>query len=184
MIYLPGKAVFIHIPRTAGNSITNTIASVCIPASIDIILGTNHWDLPNFYQVSRHVPAFDLKNFIPEWDNIFKFAIHRPHLDRIESFARLVKRERECILRSKCIPKPTADQWFLRLALSENYYDKIKNDWSKQDTDWFTLDRNGSDLGVHIYDYKDLNNVWPEICKRCLIPHSPLSHLGSSKNYD
>ena len=40
MIYLPKRAVFIHIPRTGGNSITSAVASICAGRGIDIILGT------------------------------------------------------------------------------------------------------------------------------------------------
>jgi hypothetical protein len=93
MIYLPHRAVFIHIPRTAGNSITSAIASTCAGRGVDIILGTGR--VENWEHTRRHRKAAFLKDRIGEWEDIYKFAIHRPMEDRIESAAKLIQRDVE-----------------------------------------------------------------------------------------
>ena len=54
MIYLPKRAVFIHIPRTAGNSITNAIAKSCAGRNVDVIIGTAQ-GVKGFGRSNRHI---------------------------------------------------------------------------------------------------------------------------------
>ena len=82
MIYLPKRALFIHIPRTGGNSITSAIASSCAGKGIDIIIGTASLKLNHWGKFQRHGRACILRTFIEEWDDIFKFAIYRPEEER------------------------------------------------------------------------------------------------------
>ncbi|REK60236.1 MAG: hypothetical protein DWQ49_06410, partial [Bacteroidetes bacterium] len=85
MIYLPKRALFIHIPRTGGNSITNAIASSCAGKGIDVIINTASFRLTYWGKFQRHARACILKKFIEEWDDIFKFAIYRPEEERLIS---------------------------------------------------------------------------------------------------
>ena len=175
MIYLPKRAVFIHIPRTAGNSITSAIASECAGKYIDVIVGTGNWDVENFYSISRHIRARELQPLITEWDEIFKFAIHRPLNDRINSVLKLIKRDRENIESwGLC-----SDAW-KKLVLSDDYEKRIKETWIHHDTEWFTKDRNNNDIGVEIYNYNELPDKWEEICDKCKIPRCKLPHINSS----
>ena len=73
MIYLPQRAVFIHIPRAAGNSVTSAIASVCAGKGVDIILGTGG-AIENWNKFGRHARAAVLEKVVGEWDDIYKFA--------------------------------------------------------------------------------------------------------------
>jgi hypothetical protein len=175
MIYLPKRAVFIHIPRTGGNSITNAIASSCVGKKIDIVLGTCHWSIKDFYHVSLHVPAKHLKKHIKEWDSIFKFAIHRPLEDRIESVIKLITQEKKRKNRSK-----NTNEIWQKLVDSDNYEETIRQQWKSHTTEWFTLGEKNEDLGVRIYNYNELHRSWPEICANCNIPYSKLLHLNKS----
>ena len=65
MIYLPKRAVFIHIPRAAGNSVTSAIAQTCAGKGIDIVLGTGGM-IENWQQMKSHVRAVKLKEMINE----------------------------------------------------------------------------------------------------------------------
>lgn len=175
MIYLPKRAVFIHIPRTGGNSITSAIASSCVGKKIDIVLGTCHWSIKDFYHVSLHVPAKHLKKHIKEWDSLFKFAIHRPLEDRINSAIKLIENAKKMNYDSKFVN----NKW-QQIVDSNNYADIIRNDWKEHTTEWFTLGYNSEDLGVNVYNFNQLNEKWPEICKKCNIPYTELPKLNKS----
>lgn len=171
MIYLPHRAVFIHIPRTAGNSITSAIAGVCAGRGIDVILGTGG-GIKNWRQVNRHVRAATLKEIIAEWDNIYKFAINRPMEERVKSVARLIQRDLD-----KNIHKdPTCPEVWKRVLKNEN-----ENYWSafmEQTTDWYTKGHNNESLGVEIYEISEINDKWYEICEKCNIPQCFLPRLN------
>tara|TARA_R110000824_G_scaffold269679_1_gene458149 strand:- start:77 stop:598 length:522 start_codon:yes stop_codon:yes gene_type:complete len=173
MIYLPHRAVFIHIPRTAGNSITSAIASTCAGRGVDIILGTgrvNGWE-----HTRRHRRAQLLKDLIEEWEDIYKFAIHRPEEDRVQSAARLIERD----VRNKVHEKPSCPEPWRRVLKNEDkhYWDGFK----EQTTDWYIKGGQGEDLGVELYRFSELNEKWSEICDKCDIPQCILPRLNSSK---
>ena len=175
MIYLPQRAAFIHIPRTAGNSITSAIGSICAGRGIDIILGTAS-DIKDYYRVCRHIIAADLKDFIEEWDDIYKFAIHRPINERIDSIIRVVERDQEL----KINEDPTCGPSWKRILEMKDYEAFMRNNWKGHTTEWFTTGHNGEDLGVEVYNYEDLPDRWHEICDKCKIPRCDLPHLNKS----
>jgi len=173
MIYLPKRAVFIHIPRTAGNSITNAIASACAGNNYDIFIGTGAHSVEHWSHVARHSTASRLKKFITEWDDIFKFAIVRTEEDRLNSIKRLVQRDIERKVHELDI---CAEGW-RRVLMSEDkqwYWDLM----TEQDTDHYTKGLDGEDLGVELFDYNRLDELWPEICAKCQLPTIPLPHLN------
>tara|TARA_Y100001938_G_scaffold150364_1_gene240972 strand:- start:32266 stop:32796 length:531 start_codon:yes stop_codon:yes gene_type:complete len=176
MIYLPKRAVFIHIPRTGGNSITNAIASTCAGRGIDVIIGTANL-IKHYYRTSRHIRASFLKGFIEEWDDIYKFAIHRPLDERIASIIRLVERDQKL----KINEDPTCGPYWKKILEMKDYKEFMRNDWKDHTTEWYTQGKNGQDLGVETYDFSKLNDSWDEICDKCQIPRSDLPHLNKAE---
>jgi len=171
MIYLPQRAVFIHIPRAAGSSVTSAIAGVCVGSGIDTILGTGP-GVKNWRHVSRHVRAATLKEIIAEWDNIYKFAVNRPMEERVKSAARLIQRDFD-----KNIHKdPTCPEGWKRVLKNEdeNYWPSFM----RQTTDWYTKGHNNESLGVEIYEMSEINDKWYEICDKCHIPRCVLPRLN------
>ena len=174
MIYLPHRAVFIHIPRTAGNSITSAIASTCAGRGVDIILGTGRVD--GWEHTRRHRRAQLLKDLIEEWEDIYKFAIHRPEEDRAQSAAKLIQRDIE----NKVYENPLCPKPWKRVLTGKDesaYWDGFK----EQTTDWYIKGEQGEDLGVELHEFSELNEKWPEICDKCDIPQCILPRLNSSK---
>jgi hypothetical protein len=174
MIYLPQRAVFIHIPRAAGNSVTSAIAGVCVGKGIDIILGTGP-RTKKWRQVERHIKAAALKELIDEWDDIYKFAINRPIKERAKSVARLIQND----LDNGVHEDPTCPEGWRRVLNNED-----ENFWPgfmRQTTDWYTKGKNKESLGVEIYEMSEINYKWYEICEKCNIPQCSLPRLNQSK---
>lgn len=174
MIYLPHRAVFIHIPRTAGNSITSAIASTCAGRGVDIILGTGG-EVKGLQNINRHARASALKENIEEWDDIYKFAIHRSMGDRVKSAARLIERD----VHNKVHEDSTCTEAWKKVLRNED-----RDYWTtfmRHTTDWFTKGDSLEGLGVEIYDFSEINDKWNEICDKCNIPQCPLPRLNSSK---
>jgi hypothetical protein len=175
MIYLPKRAVFIHVPRSGGNSITSAIASSCAGKRIDAIIGTAPATKPYWELLNAHITAHNLKPFIDEWDSIFKFAIYRPEQERLESVKKLVQRD----INNKTFEHPSCDERWKDILLSDNkewYWNRFRS----QDIDYYTKGPDGEDLGVEIFNLCDLDRIWPEICDRCKIPRCSLSVLNKS----
>jgi len=176
MIYLPKRAVFIHIPRTAGNSITSAIASACAGNNYDIFIGTAAHSIEHWSHVARHSTASRLKKFITEWDDIFKFAIYRPEEDRLDSVQRLMQRD----LDLKIFNDPTCPEGWKNFLLSDEDRQRHIDGFKKRDWDFYTKDSENNNIGVHRYDLDKINELWPEICDNCKIPRCSLPHLNSA----
>lgn len=175
MIYLPGRAVFIHVPRAAGNSITNAIASACAGNNFDIFIGTGAHSIPHWWHFARHARACVLKKYITEWDDIFKFAIYRPEEERLNSIKSLVYKDIALDVDKSAL---CADGWKKVLSSEDKeWYWDIQR---KQDLAWFTKGYDGEDLGVEIFDYHKLNEQWWEICVKCDIPQCSLPYLNKA----
>lgn len=177
MIYAPKRFVFIHIPRTAGNSITSAICCACAGKGIDVIVGTAP-PIKFHKKIHRHIPAFGLKRFIPEWDDIYKFAVYRPEEDRIRSAIGLVRND----LENKVHEESTCSESWKELLLSEDPEKKISNMTSGRPCSYYTTGEDGSNMGVDVWDFRFINEDWEEICTRCKIPYNPLPRLCSTSS--
>ncbi|MQF98171.1 MAG: hypothetical protein FI729_01375 [SAR202 cluster bacterium] len=173
MIYLPERAVFIHIPRTGGNSIKNAIASVCIGKDIPAVVSTMPTYIKEFDRVQGHQTASVLKGYIREWNDIYRFAVHRPIEDRFESMNNFIKM-------IKARPNHQVPEQLKDFMAIEDHLSYFKKEWSGHTTQFFTQGLYGEDLGVEVYNYEDLPDRWHEICDKCKIPRCDLPHLNKS----
>tara|TARA_R110000796_G_scaffold57672_3_gene132955 strand:- start:29489 stop:30028 length:540 start_codon:yes stop_codon:yes gene_type:complete len=179
MIYLPKRALFIHIPRTAGNSITNTIASSCAGNNYDILVCNTPFELTIDWSrvLHTHVMARVLKPHIIDWDNIFKFAIFRSEEERLNSIKRLVERD----ILQKTYEHAACNERWREVLLNTSTREQFYEDQKKFDLDHYTKSLTGDDLGVEIFNYNQLNERWLEICDKCQIEKCELPHLNSSR---
>lgn len=176
MIYLPRRGLFVHIPRTAGNSVTAGIASITAGRGIDCLVCTSSNDHIVCPGLRRHANAAELKPMIAEWDNIYKFCIDRDVDERIDSVCRLIARD----IRNGVHEDPTCTAGWRSLLLDPNHRDVIIERQGHQDTDWYTLSPQMEDLGVERIPYAELNDRWPEICDKLQIPRCELPHLNQA----
>ena len=176
MIYLPKRAVFIHIPRTGGNSIKNAIASTCIGHGIPSLVSTMPTFVKEFDRCQGHQTAAVLKSYIREWNDIYRFAVHRPIQDRFDSMDKWIQKlKKKPYHENPLIPEEIKD--FMDI---EDHPKFFQDNWSSHTTQYFTQGLYGEDLGVEVYNFDDLPERWHEICDKCQIPRCELPHLNGS----
>ena len=178
MIYLPKRALFIHIPRAAGNSISSAIAQSCVGKNFDILIcNTPNQLCGNWTHIFQtHALAKILKPHIIDWDEIFKFAIFRDEEERLNSTKRLVQRD----IDQKTYENAMCDEGWREVLTSEKRREDFYKNQRKLDLDYYTKGTAGEDLGVETFDYNNLNDLWPEICAKCMISFHPLPHYNRS----
>jgi len=175
MLYLPQRAAFIHIPRTGGHSIKSAISNVCLRHNIPVVASTIPSWIKQYDRVEIHQRAINLKGYIREWSDIYRFAIDRPIEDRINSVIKWVEH-----LKSINFHKdPNISDEIKELIERDDYKDHIKRTWEPYDTQFFTRGNYGEDLAVEVYPFEQLNKRWYEICDKCEIPRCELPKLNS-----
>tara|TARA_B100000287_G_C20432322_1_gene702059 strand:- start:21 stop:563 length:543 start_codon:yes stop_codon:yes gene_type:complete len=174
MIYLPKRAVFIHIPRTGGHSIKNAIARSCIGQNIPMVVSTMPPHLKQFERVHIHQTASTLRGYIREWNDIYRFAVHRPMDERIESIIKWVEHLKQEGFHEQEYVADEVKEFVGR----DDYKEWIIENWKHHTTKFFTEGVYGEDLGVEVYNFEDLGSRWYEICDKCNIPRCELPELN------
>ena len=158
MIYIKNRLLFVHIPRTGGNSITRTLtrATVCDQSLISV---TDATPRPNF--LHRHSTYSEIVKFIPEVEDehVIKFAVDRDPRQIYESFYRLHR------MSSRNVGDA---QWqeSVRLSRSETlneFIDRLWVPWLDGRTIWEHWTSN--DSRFHLVPYLQLQQHWPTICE-------------------
>lgn len=163
---------FIHIPRGAGLSITQTLRQACPEADIF------------YHSPLRHYFAIQAINSIgigkELWERFYKFAVIRSPFDIIESDYRLTLHESQVASPSHLLhgwnqrivrlkKEPGFDSFVRREILGPYSGIKPGGYWRT-----WCLGHNGEDLGVDAILYTQLHDKWPAICKRIGLSESPV----------
>lgn len=157
MIYSPGRFLFFHASRSAGRSITTTLAQTCLDRGIPFICDTTF---------RRHERGLGELVAGGEWRDIFKFVIYRSTEERIKSWQRLVRRDRECgVADDPLCPK----QWREWLEMDdETLRWETRNFFIEEPFDYWVT------RGVNVFPYETLAEDWPYIMDHCRLPYRPL----------
>jgi hypothetical protein len=177
MIYCEDNFLFIHIPRTAGWSITKTLAPIlCTPKLFNgsFISTASFSSFPMFH---IHSTANDIRKYIPDWNSIYKFAVFRPDDEIIESDYRLHKSE-HCRIGTGQLKK----EWEKSVILSQNEtleeFKKRRWDiWLKGQTTWEYWIGNND---FHKLDFHNINEEFKSLLKRFNIPETELLKINGA----
>lgn len=168
MIYdLIKKFAFIHAPRSAGTNIQLTLLPCLTQASVADLLERRHWT------------ALQVRDLVGQnvWDSLFSFGVLRDITEIEESWYRLVCASRRAYLQDKSTLAPwwsayIETTWDLKDA--EAVWETAP--FPKTTDEWFIhffCDSTGKQIVTEVVDFKELNNSWNLICKKCNISPVP-----------
>lgn len=129
---------------------------------------------PSVY--NRHATAHDLSQVIPDYDDIYKFAVYRPSRDIYESDYRLHRR---------CIGKVEAPwispAWKESVDLSvneslEEFIDRRWYPWMDGSDPW----DHWCDESVERLEFALIGDTWPWLLERLNLPWSEFKKINSA----
>lgn len=186
MIYSPSRFVFIHLPRTGGFSITQALASR-IMALGDLTVVTSGLNNSGPQGWWTHSRACELRNHIPHWDSLWKFAVIRNPWDMVASRWRWTQRMWS-LIESRPIPTapPNMLHWRELYSASKMTFEEWIP-WAHihlrgHDGFWqfYCCRSDGSSLGVEPIAFEKLQDEWPSIAERLALPNLQLPRLNTS----
>lgn len=178
MIYFERRALFIHIPRTSGMSISKAVLDSNHP-DLNVVLGDN------FGPFGRHAQAHLLKDSIQNFDQIQKICVIRNPWRIVESTYRLsIKIALEI--------KQGEHEW-MRTKEKQIWLKSLKQTFEEFVFEYFKYLRKGfyahwclewgtfHDLGVKAFAFESIQEHWPHICEILQLPtETILPHENSA----
>ena len=176
MIYVPTKCLFIHIPRAGGSSVKKAIANVCLDNCVPFFCSHIPNGTPAFSHLQLHHPAQVWKDMMEEqeWNRIYKFAIDRDHVTRLESALDWVDQAKERPYTLDYLKHCWEPRRFYSMKREEREHYIYRN-WGHHTTKWFA----GED--VNIIPFEELNEKWDEIMDNCQLPRNELGKINGTK---
>lgn len=168
------KFIYIHIPKTAGTSISKAIDSLPtkpIPSRI----------VPVDYKYAKHHKAREMKRLLGDaiWNDYFSFAFIRNPWDLMVSSYNwwLQKARQYSWLKNDCdrIEQMGNFDTYIR----SHYGQKLINQFEGSLSDWVAED--GKVIVSYVAKFERLHEDWQEVCKRLNAEHQPLPHLNPTK---
>lgn len=170
MLYVPRRFVFIHIPRTAGTSITTGLVNALMRDGVDFLCSTTR----RTDGFDKHATARQIASAIPDYKTIAKFAVVRPDEDIIKSDYQLHRSELP-FLGKRFFPFDWEES--VKLSATETLEDFTKRRW----VPWLggkTVREIWLDETVTIFEFKDLANAWRELTTLAGISEATLDRIN------
>ncbi len=164
------NCIYVHIPKTAGNSISDAIDS--LPVS-------NPYVLPADVTQPKHIKARDLRSIVGEtmWESAFTFAFVRNPWDQMVScYNWWVQKAGD-----RGHPETSAriaEMGFSRFMASPYGSHQI-NEFQGNSFDWIS-DSAGNAIVDYIGRFETLEENWRAICSRLEIDPIALPHLNQT----
>lgn len=181
MIYdLTKKFLFIHIPRTGGMAITHSLAERCPDAVVDTF-ERRHWYAARVFE--------EIPELRRQWDFLYRFAVMRNPWEIIASDYNLTQRDTERLTPASAAYIP--HKWHKRLLRSqedpsfegfvqrEHLGDFRPTHYAKGFWRTWCYSYENTDMGLHVIQYENLAQEWPNVCKRIGIEPYDLPMLNN-----
>lgn len=157
MLYVAGRFLFIHIPRTMGNSISRSLTQELVTHSHPCLVTTS------LGQFTRHSTAAQLKHLLPNFDKLVKLAVDRPYWDIVTSDYAL---HRRAVLNRESLPDWAASVKLARVETLEHFEKRRWRPWLKGKSIWehWCCDESAQELNVVKIPFAEVPKKWEEIC--------------------
>lgn len=162
-IYPSLKAIFVHVPKTAGTSIERAL-----------LLGEKR-------VVGGHTTARGYRaTFKEEFKSYFKFSLVRDPVDRFASaFYYLRQCQIHPALNNQAAHEcDTVDEFVDRVEKDPHLIDKIIHLWPQHN---FICDESNQVIVDEVYYYEGLTEAWSGILDKIKVPHFELPFINISK---
>lgn len=185
MISHKHKAIFIHIPKTAGTSIENTLYPPLLRKNIAAMSDTNlfsGWNEEHKFWMHHATMQQILDLYEGDLTEYFKFAFVRNPYERAISDWRFLRGKSNEELRSKTFLKYLNCDGYFKKMLSNNNNNKssrIDHIYPQYD---FIYDENGNCLVDFIGRFENLQEDFNIICDKIGIPQQTLPHTNKTEH--
>ena len=174
MISHSKKFVFVHIPKTAGTSITDVLNSYCEVKSNDDV------NSPFYY----HASAIQIKNFFNKmnWDlnDYFKFTFVRNPWDRLVSYYEFTKKRYKKLQQAGLLSTDMLCKKFGEEVNSFTQFIEYLDKYAPNSDSYYHSINNNPQLDF-VGKLDTLQSDFNHICKMINIPITKLPHLQSTK---
>lgn len=166
------KLIFIHIPKTAGNSITK---------ELKLIKNLNK----KTPKISKHAKAFEVKYLIGEkiWNDYFSFAFVRNPWDLMVSSYHWWLQKAQTIKYHKKKADKISNFSSFKDFLYSDFGKYMINERYGDMFDWI-CDFNDNIIVDYVGKLETINEDWKNICKLTNINYRELPHINSSNRDD
>ena len=171
LISFPKRFVFVHIPRCAGNAVTQALQPFCTRGP---------WEGD---RESKHFSVLQIQNhFLDQarWKQFYSFAITRNPWDQIHSdffYTRSFIRQTEGIIDQTWVAK-------IRRCASISFDKFVELRCEGEPcslVQYYCLDQNQELAVGEVLAYEELAEQWPRLCERLGIPNAHLAPINQTK---
>ncbi|MFD1314672.1 sulfotransferase family 2 domain-containing protein [Namhaeicola litoreus] len=167
--------IFVHVRKSAGGSINETLKSISIPRPDDLISKVRTklgWEKDyHHYRFRQHATLLNAKKVIPKevFDKYFKFAFVRNPYTRLVSEYEYIRRTKDHG-RNKRVMRMTFDQYITFQAARYNGHQVN-----------MLVDKKGKLLSDFVGKMENLDEDWKVVCEKLKIPFNELPHNKKAK---
>jgi hypothetical protein len=177
LLSLEKKFLFVHVPKTAGSSITTTLTPYSLPKSKPLSRRiTSHIPFPESaakVYLRQHDTALHIKRKLGriQFEDLCKFAVVRNPYEHAASYYRFL-----CQRPDHRHHQRTADLTFVQ------FLERRAQNARPMDQSSFLVDRSGQFLVDHILRFEILSVGFSKLCCELDIPYSELPFKNSTQN--
>ncbi len=167
------RLVFVHIPKTAGNSVTQSMASVRGPAA------------ERSPRIAKHAKAVEVRGLIgaARWEQYFSFAFVRNPWDlMVSSYHWWLQKAPGIRYHRRLARKVAGMDGFEEFIRSPVGRGRI-NERPGELCDWFE-DWQGTQLVRFVGRVERIEEDWRLICEQCGVSLPPIPHVNRSRHDD